>query len=127
MSKITSSHQWIALALTVVTTSAIFARRVLVLQKYCAPPKPYHYITYAISILSGLVFWTSLNMLSMSVVVQLLFGVTSTTLSWVVLVLLVNERLKFPSRQQWMSLVFYVLTEASFLIQVRLLFNERNA
>ena len=125
MSLLTSPRQWGAIGLTLMTSSMIFARRVLVLEKFTWHPKVYHYATYAISLTSGILFWATLNSLRASVLLQLMFGITSTLLAWVGYVLLVNERLMFPSTQQWMSLAFYVITEATLAFQVRLVIGDR--
>lgn len=120
-----SPRQWAALALSLVTATIIFFRRVFVLEKVTVLPKRFHLLPFSISLLSGVVFWVSVNAVTSSALVQLLFGILSTTLSWIVLVFLVNERLAYPSRQQCLALVFYALTEVSFLVQVRLVIQDR--
>jgi hypothetical protein len=124
MSLLESPRQWGALGLSLVTSSVIFARRVLVLKKFTWPLKVYHYATYVISITSGVVFWATLNALRHTIAIQLVLGVTSTVLAWVVFVLLVNESLQYPSRQQWVSLAFHIITEATLLFQVRLVLTD---
>ena len=37
------------------------------------------------------------------------------------LVLLVNQSFRLPTMQQWMSLLFYMLTEISWFLQARLI------
>ena len=120
-----SPNQWGALGLTLVTSSIVFLRRTLVLEKFVWKFKLYHYVTWGISLASGILFWATLNALNSTLWLQLMFGVTSTTLSWVVYVLLTNEDLIFPSQQQWISLGFYAITEAMLLIQVRLVLEDR--
>lgn len=122
---LTSSAQWGAIGLSFATSSVIFMRRVLVLKKFTWPLRAYHYVGYSISLASGILFWATLNALTSPVPIQLGLGVTSTTLAWVVFVLLANERLMYPNRQQWVSLVFHVITEALLLFQVRIVLQDR--
>ena len=125
MNLLSSPSQWGALGLSLLTYSVIFVRRVLVLERFMWPLQFYHYATYSINITSGILFWATLNALSSPIPVQLVLGATSTILSWVVLVLLVNECLMYPSRQQMASLLFYIITEATILFQVRLVLQDR--
>lgn len=118
-----SVEQWWALALSVVTSTIIFARRVLVLNRYDTVLTRTGLVTWGISLTSGLLFWVTLNALQANVVVQLTTGVLSTTLAWLTYVLLINHSLRYPTAQQWVSLVFHVFTEALILLQVRLVFD----
>lgn len=120
-----SPTQWGALGLTLITSTILFLRRTLVLEKFVWKFRAYHYVTWGISLASGILFWATLNALQSTIWLQLMFGVTSTTLSWLVYVLLTNEDLMYPSRQQWISLGFYVITEAMLLLQVRLVLESR--
>lgn len=112
--------QWGALALSCVMSSAIYARRVLVLNRFRFPPLPIHVLAYTISLLAGVMWWVTLNSLHHAVWLQIVSGVSTSVLAWLVLVLLVNESLAFPTRQQWRSLVVYILTDSVFLAQLRL-------
>ena len=128
MSLLARPAQWGALGLTLLTSTIIFARRVLVLNRLACPPRGLQPVAYGVSLVSGLLFWATLNATKGDEVgVQLLLGLQSTTLAWLVLVLLVNERLRFPTRQQWLGLVFYLVTETSILFQVRLVWNDGEA
>lgn len=115
-----SAAQLGAVALTLVTSTLIFARRVLVLNAFVWPPRPMQYATWVLSLFSGLMFWVSLNALRASVQVQIATGILSTVLAWITYVLLVNDALRFPTRQQRVSLLFHVVTEVLVLVQVRL-------
>lgn len=115
-----SAEQLGAVALTLLTSTLIFARRVLVLNAFVWPPRPMQYATWALSLFSGLMFWVSLNALRASVQVQIATGILSTVLAWITYVLLVNDALRYPTRQQRVSLLFHVITEALVLVQVRL-------
>jgi hypothetical protein len=121
MSQYTTPNQVASLGLTALTSTIIFVRRVLVLEKTSPFPRTYHFASYCISLTSGLLFWATLNALKRDVLLQLSLGILSTTLSWLVYVLLSNERLMFPSRSQLVSLFFHVVTELSLLFQVRLI------
>ena len=81
------------------------------------------YVAYGLSLVSGVSFWATLNAVQQELWEQLTLGITSTTLSWVVLILIVNEDLCYPTRQQYWSLLFYLLTELSITMQVRLIVN----
>ena len=116
-----------ALILTFVTSTLVFARRVLVLNRFAWPPTSLQWTCYGITLSSGALFWVTLNNLTKDVVQQFVFGLVSTVLGWCVLTLLVNKRVKYPSRQQRMSLFFYALTEASILLQVRLVLMDLDA
>lgn len=122
-----STNQWAAIAITLVTSTVIFMRRVLVLNAFAWPPKPVQYVTWGISVCSGLLFWVTLNSLYSSIQVQLATGLLSTILAWITYVLLINERLFLPTRQQRVSLFFHVVTEALVLIQVRLVVTSLDA
>jgi CHASE2 domain-containing sensor protein len=98
----------------------MFMRRVLVLNAFVWPPPVVQYVTWGISVCSGLLFWVTLNSLRSPLEVQLATGILSTILAWITYVLLVNERLQYPSRQQQVSLFFHIMTEALILLQVRL-------
>lgn len=115
------SDQWTVLTLSVLTSSIVFTRRALVLNRCTSMFSPLRFLTWCVSILSGLLFWTTLNTLRSNILLQLFVGVLSSALSWLVYVLLYNEDFAYPTRQQWFSLVFHVLTEALILIQVRLI------
>lgn len=113
------TSQWAALGLGQFTSAVMFVRRILAMNRFRWPPTRVHLISYIVSVFSGLMFWTTLNALTMPLGTQLLFGATYTTLSWLVVCLVVNERLQYPTVQQWVSLVFYLITETSILLQVR--------
>lgn len=115
-----SPNQVGALGITLVTSTVMFMRRVLVLNAFVWPPTPVQYVTWGISLCSGLLFWVTLNSLRSSLEVQLSTGILSTVLAWITYVLLVNERLRYPTRQQQVSLFFHIITEALVLLQVRL-------
>lgn len=118
---LSSVNQWGAFGLSVFTSSIIFLRRLFVLNKFRRPIPIVFYLAYFLSLVSGVSFWATLNAVEQQVWEQLTLGITSTTLSWLVLVLIVNEDLCFPTRQQRWSLVFYLLTELSITMQVRLI------
>ena len=119
-----SAEQWWALALSFVTSTIIFARRVLVLNKYDRILTRTGIVTWGISLASGLLFWTTLNALRSDIFVQLATGVLSTILAWLTYVLLINDSLRYPTPQQWVSLLFHISTEALILLQVRLVFDS---
>lgn len=66
----------------------------------------------------------SLNLVTGSIPLNIFTGALSMLLSWSTMVLLVNDTLCFPTRQQWTSLVFYGLVEASIIVQARLIFGD---
>lgn len=115
-----SPNQLGALGITLVTSTVMFMRRVLVLNAFVWPPPTVQYVTWGISVCSGLLFWVTLNSLRSPLEVQLASGILSTILAWITYVLLVNQRLQYPSRQQQVSLFFHVITEALILLQVRM-------
>lgn len=119
-----SLEQWWALALSFFTSTVIFARRVLVLNKYNKVVTRTGLVTWCISLTSGLLFWTTLNALRADIVIQLLTGILSTTLAWLTYVLLINDSLRYPTPQQWISLFFHIFTEALILLQVRLVLDS---
>lgn len=115
-----SPNQLGALGITLITSTVMLMRRVLVLNAFVWPPPLVQYVTWGISVCSGLLFWVTLNSLRSPLEVQLFTGILSTVLAWITYVLLVNQRLQYPSRQQQVSLVFHIMTEALILLQVRL-------
>lgn len=115
-----SPQQWWALVLSFVTSTVVFARRALVLNRYQSVFSTLGVITWIISLMSGLLFWLTLNALTANVAIQLTTGILSTTVAWLVYVLLINGRLQYPTKQQWISLLFHVGTEALILLQVRI-------
>lgn len=115
-----SPEQGWALALSFVTSTVLFVRRCLVLNRCERIFSLLGCIAWIISLTSSLLFWLTLNALNANIFIQLSTGVLSTILAWLVYVLLINERLRYPTRQQWASLVFHVATEALMLLQVRL-------
>ena len=96
----------------------------MVLNKYNKVVTRTGLVTWCISLTSGLLFWTTLNALRSDIVIQLLTGVLSTTLAWLTYVLLINDSLRYPTPQQWISLFFHIFTEALILLQVRLVFDS---
>ena len=112
-----------ALLLSTITSSVIFLRRIFVLNRFRRPVPCIFYAAYALSIVSGVTFWATINTVQQEVWEQLVLGITSTVLSWIVLVLIVNEDLCYPTTQQLWSLLFYIITELSITIQVRLIVN----
>lgn len=115
-----SPNQLGALGITLITSTVMFMRRVLVLNAFVWPPTLVQYVTWGISICSGLLFWVTLNSLRSPLEMQLATGILSTILAWITYVLLVNRRLRYPTRQQKISLIFHIVTEALILLQVRL-------
>ena len=109
-----------SLGITFVTSTVMFMRRVLVLNSFVWPPPLVQYVTWVISLCSGVLFWVTLNSLRSPIQVQLTTGILSTVLAWITYVLLVNKRLRYPTRQQRLSLFFHVVTVALILLQVRL-------
>ena len=114
-------HHWIALGASLTTSVIILGRRILVLNKFRWPPLPIYYIVLPMSLLSGVTFWITLHAIQRSLWLQLVAGFTSTFLGWASMVLIVNEDLTFPSKQQLASLAFYILQETSITIQARLI------
>lgn len=112
--------QWAALGISLVTSTLIYLRRALVLNVRLFPPRRVHVVTYALSLVAGVMFWVTVNSIQRGVALQLSAGLVSTTLVWTVYVLLVNGSARPPTRSQWISLGFHVVTEASLLMQVRL-------
>ena len=112
--------QWGALGTALLTATVVFVRRVLVFDKW-GSLAPAQVGSYALSLLSGATFWVSVNAVRGAAALQFAAGCVSTSLGWSVMVLLVNGTLRLPTRQQWLSLVFYLLTELAVLLQVRLL------
>lgn len=113
-----------ALGISFLTSTVIFSRRVLVLNKGCLPCTRTLLASWITSLYAGVLFWLSLNALDQPIGYQLLAGITSTVLAWLVYVLLVNESLALPTTAQWVSLVFHVLTEGFILLQVRLVLSD---
>ena len=113
-------ERWGALGLTLVTSTVVFARRTLVLDSYKNALSPLGVLVWIVTLTSGFLFWVTLNTLSAPIALQLTTGALSTALAWLGFVLLVNGRLQYPTRQQWVSLLFYAVTEALVLLQVRL-------
>lgn len=116
-----------ALGISFATSTIMFMRRVLVLNAFVWPPTLVQYVTWIISLCSGLLFWVTLNSLRSSLGVQLATGILSTVLAWITYVLLVNRCLRYPTRQQRISLVFHIVTEALVLLQVRLVVESLDA
>lgn len=115
-----TSNQIGAIVLSLVTSTIIFLRRMFALNRVRWPLPGVYVFAYALSLLSGVSFWITLNSIERSLPEQLWFQTTSTLLAWLVLVLIVNETVMYPTRQQWFSLLFYLLTELSIAFQVRL-------
>ena len=123
-SLLSHGNQWGAILLSLFTASIIFLKRIFVMNRFRRPVPNVFYMGYGLSLVSGLSFWATLNSVYQELWEQLIFGLISTTLSWVVLVLIVNEDLCFPTRQQWYSFVFYFITELSITLQVRLVLRD---
>lgn len=115
-----TTSQFGALALSLVTSTIVFLRRLFVLNRVRWPLPTVHTFTFTVSLLSGVNFWITLNSIDRSLFEQLWFQTLSTMTSWLVVVLIINERAMYPTRQQWLSLVFYMLTELSIAGQLRL-------
>ena len=119
--------QWVALALTLVTGGVVLTRRVLLLNRAVWPPTPAHWASLALTLLAWVLFWASLNAVRAAVALQLLAGAFSTLFIWVTYVFLVNERIGYPTRQQLLSLGFYVLTEVLIQLQLRVVLRVLDA
>ena len=117
-------NQWGAIFLSLFTASIVFLRRIFVMNRFRRPVPGVFYMAYGLSLVSGLAFWATLNSVYQELWEQLIFGLISSTLSWVVLVLIVNEDLCFPTRQQWYSYLFYFITELSITLQVRFVLRD---
>lgn len=115
-----------ALGISFLTSTIIFSRRVLVLNKSVLPCSKTLIASWCTSLYAGVLFWLSLNALNEPIYLQFFAGVTSTVLAWLVYVLLVNDSLAYPSKSQWVSLFFHILTEVFVLLQVRLVLQTRS-
>ena len=113
-------EDWAALGFSLLTSTIVFVRRLLVFNKW-GRRSITQAASYPLSLLSGATFWVSVRAVRGTAALQFAAGAVSTTLSWCVMVLLVNDTPRIPTRQQWLSLVFYLLTELSILLQVRLI------
>ncbi len=116
--------QSVALGISLFTASLSFMRNLFVLNKYTFPPTRLHILAYLHALLAGLSFWVTVNSVNEIIVLQLTAGLTASVLTWTVYVLLVNERLMFPTGQQCVSLLFYVVGQVSISIQVRLVLKQ---
>ena len=115
------SDKEISLALSFLNSALIFTRRIFVLNKYDKKLSKLQFITFFLSILNGFLFWISLNSFKKSLVYQITTNITATIISWTVMIFLVNDECKVPTRQQFVALLFYILTDTSIMIQTRLL------
>lgn len=113
-----------SLGLEAFVSTVIFLQKLFVLEKkkFCLPP-PHIYIAYAVTLSAGLVFWVSLVAVTGDVLTQLSFGFTYSVMSWTSLVVVVNEKLMFPSRNQVYALGFRLLTNLGYQLQLRLVLN----
>ena len=115
-----SPRQWSALGLGVVTSTAVFLRRLTLLNKFVWPPTRTHLFAYAVTLMAGFLFWATLNTIERTLGQQLLYSLTTTVLGWAPLVVIVNGQLQYPTRQQLLSLLFFVVTETTVAVQLRL-------
>ena len=103
----------------------IFTRRIFVINKYKFPVKGTHLVSIFLTFMSGLTFWVSVNSIKSNIGIQITSGTISTILSWSSMIYLVNdEKVQLPSKQQLVSLIFYILTELSVLLQARIVVSE---
>ena len=100
----------------------VFGRQLFALNYASRHPTRLQVSAFGISVLSGTLYWISLNTVRGGLALQLSSTLLASTTSWSVLVLLVNQTLQLPTRQQWMSLGFYLFTDLSYLTQMRLTF-----
>ena len=119
-----TTSQWIAFGISEVAMLFIFSRRVLVQNRFCWHPPLSQWAALLGSFASGAMFWVSLLAVRRSAAEQITSGALGITLHWAVLVLVVNDAFRFPSRQQWTSLLFYYLTEGLFMVQTRLILSS---
>ena len=115
---------WVALGLSQLTALVIFGKRILVLNRWKMPPSQLQISALLVSLLSGALYWVSLNSVNSQIWIQVPIGIWSTVMSWAVYVVLVNDDFYLPSKQQLASLVFYLITETLIILQTRLLFSE---
>tara|TARA_A100001015_G_scaffold200270_1_gene223623 strand:+ start:897 stop:1274 length:378 start_codon:yes stop_codon:yes gene_type:complete len=115
----------LTLYFALINSLLIFVRRIFVINRYKFPVKVTHIASVFLMFMSGLTFWVSVNSIKNNIWTQITSGTISTILSWSSMIYLVNdEKIQLPSRQQIISLVFYILTELSVLIQARVVIGE---
>lgn len=109
-----------ALLLSLGASLIILLRSILVLNLW--PPSALQLVTgVAISFASGTLFWVSIAAVKRPLLMQVTASAVGTGLHWTRLTLVVNDSLRLPTRQQWTSLAFYLVTDLSFMLQARLL------
>ena len=115
----------LTLYFALVNSLLIFTRRIFVINKYKFPIKSTHLVSVFLTFMSGVTFWVSVNSIKSNIGIQITSGTISTILSWSSMIYLVNdEKVQLPSKQQLVSLLFYILTELSVLIQARIVVGE---
>lgn len=114
-----------ALGVSLLTALIIFLRRLFVLERFECRGSFVTAAAVAAQLQSAVLFWVSLQSVQGNVGMQISSGLAATSLSWAAMTLLVRGSFTLPSRQQFVSLGFYVLTELSILGQVQLVLGER--
>lgn len=119
------ARQAYALNVSLLTALIIFLRRLFVLERFQCSRSLVTAAALFAQLQAGVLFWVSLQSVQGNVGMQIASGVAATCLSWAAMTLLVRGSFSLPSRQQFVSLGFYVLTELSILGQVQLVLGER--
>ena len=119
------ARQAYALNVSLLTSLIIFLRRLFVLERFQCRLSLVTAAALAAQLQAGVLFWVSLQSVQGNVGMQIASGLAATSLSWAAMTLLVMGSFSLPSRQQFVSLGFYVLTELSILGQVQLVLGER--
>ena len=113
--------KYITFIFAIINSSLIFIRRVFVINKFRFPLISTQIVSIFLTLMSGVTFWISINSLRGNIWLQVISGFISTILSWSSMIYLVNdEYVQLPTRQQLVSLLFYILTDLSVLMQARI-------
>ncbi len=112
----------LSIGINILVSSLIWGRRITVLNKaICWPPCRYQIFAFVLSIFSGWMWWISVYSINGTIVLQLTAGTLATLLSWLSMIIIVNDTLFSITRLQIASLVFYLIIDVLNNIQTRLI------
>ena len=113
--------QWAAVGISLVTSTIVFLRRVLMLNQFKRKVASLDAVAYMLQLESGVLFWITLHAIQDELYLQILAGGSTTFVSWCSFILLINRNFCLPTRQQWASLFFFLCTELAVSMQARLI------
>jgi hypothetical protein len=115
--------KWAALGINLLVALVAWNRRLYILNTPALPLEAYKLYALFFSFFSGVLWWISIVAIERELLLQLCAGAIATTMSWFGQIIVVNRASHPVQPRQFAALGYYLLTDACWQIQARLILN----